>query len=462
MLATAPTVPSRARENHAPNPIPTSLRLDETAKPPYCQRLPLKEATFDTKYIVTTITYINSIIAKARFNNVNDIRADAVNTYASELRRNRSARTVQAHLTAIKGFTRWLAAHNKVSCDPLAAVKRPSLKGQREHERRALLPEEWRWLGTTTVAENVNRCGMESRERALLYCTAIQTGLRSSELRSLTRGKLYLEAEPPFVTCTAGSTKNRRDCRQYIKAELAADLKAHIATKMPTAPVSSMPSKCDVAGMLRADIEAARRAWLKAAEHDSEERLRREQSDFLEVANHEGEQLDFHALWHTCGAWLAMSGAHPKSVQAVMRHSTITLTMGTYGHLFPGQEAETVARFPEMLTNSPDGVQAAGAYAVASSGGRGCGQHFGQQLNGGSWRNVAPGGERTPHRESGSAPALSKPQVVGMAKNKKSRRVMATAGLEAEGTGVEPATGCPAPDFESGRSPFAYPPPVSL
>ncbi|MBI3862791.1 MAG: site-specific integrase, partial [Planctomycetia bacterium] len=35
---------------------------------------------------------------------------------------------------------------------------------------------------------------------------------------------------------------------------------------------------------------------------------------------------------HTCGAWLAMAGAHPKAVQAIMRHSTIVLTMDTYGH----------------------------------------------------------------------------------------------------------------------------------
>ncbi len=52
-------------------------------------------------------------------------------------------------------------------------------------------------------------------------------------------------------------------------------------------------------------------------------------------------------------AWLARSGANPKEVQAVMRHSSITLTMDTYGHLFPGQEAETVARFPAMLDGEP-------------------------------------------------------------------------------------------------------------
>ena len=59
--------------------------------------------------------------------------------------------------------------------------------------------------------------------------------------------------------------------------------------------------------------------------------------------------LDFHSLRHTCGAWLAMAGVHPKVVQPVMRHSSITLTMDTYGHLFPGQEADAVARMRHMV-----------------------------------------------------------------------------------------------------------------
>ena len=79
----------------------------------------------------------------------------------------------------------------------------------------------------------------------------------------------------------------------------------------------------------------------------------RTQSDFLAIKNHEGEHLDFHSLRHTCGAWLAMAGAHPKAVQSVMRHSAITLTMDTYGHLFPGQDAATVAMFPTMVKPSP-------------------------------------------------------------------------------------------------------------
>lgn len=60
------------------------------------------------------------------------------------------------------------------------------------------------------------------------------------------------------------------------------------------------------------------------------------------------------------GAWLAMTGAHPKAVQSVMRHSTITPTMDTYGHLFPGQEADTVAKLPDMLPLLDEAAKATG------------------------------------------------------------------------------------------------------
>ena len=85
---------------------------------------------------------------------------------------------------------------------------------------------------------------------------------------------------------------------------------------------------------------------------------------YVPNVNHEGEVLDFHALRHTCGAWMAMAGAHSKTVQTVMRHSTITLTMDTYGHLFPGQEADAVGRLPEMFRRrAEDGERESGQAA---------------------------------------------------------------------------------------------------
>jgi len=58
---------------------------------------------------------------------------------------------------------------------------------------------------------------------------------------------------------------------------------------------------------------------------------------------------DFHSLRHTCGAWLAMAGQHPKTIQSVMRHSTITLTMNNYGHLFPGSDVLAIAKLAAVM-----------------------------------------------------------------------------------------------------------------
>jgi integrase len=63
--------------------------------------------------------------------------------------------------------------------------------------------------------------------------------------------------------------------------------------------------------------------------------------------------LRFHDLRHTCAALLISQGAHPKAVSERLGHSSIQITMDTYGHLFPGQEAETISRLPKMMAVPP-------------------------------------------------------------------------------------------------------------
>lgn len=121
---------------------------------------------------------------------------------------------------------------NTYAADPLAAVTKPSPAKDRRHERRMLLPEEWTWLRTSTAAGS-DRYGMTGQERMLLYAGAVQTGLRSNECRSLTRGRLFLDGEQPYIVCKARSTKNAKYCKQYIQRDLAAELVQHIATKAP-------------------------------------------------------------------------------------------------------------------------------------------------------------------------------------------------------------------------------------
>ncbi len=328
----------------------------------------MRTANRTPKHITTTVGYIRRFAESSDWATVGDISADEVNRYAATMKEEgRSAQTVKNLLTAVKGFTKWLANNQELPRDPLASVSKPNPKADRRRERRMLLPDEWKWLQPIT-ANGPERYGVPGPERALLYATAIQTGLRANELRSLTRGQLFLKVEQPYITCKAGSTKNRRDARQYVQCDLAAGLQQHVAKKAPQAPVFAMPSEYDLADMLREDLVAARQAWLDAAKHDPEEYERQQQGDFLAAVNHEGEQLDFHSLRHSTGAWLAMRGAHPNEVKAVMRHSAITLTMDTYGHLFPGQEAKTVARFGDLMGDGPEALQATGtADATASA-----------------------------------------------------------------------------------------------
>lgn len=173
--------------------------------------------------------------------------------------------------------------------------------------------------------------------RAMVYATAIQTGLRGGELRTLRRSSLQLDGERPFIVVEAGGTKNRTVARQYVRSELAERLRQHAAMMAPGAAVFDLPDRAGLPAMLRADLNAARVAWVDEARRDPTEHADREASDFLMVEDHDGRVLDFHALRRTCGAWAMTTGASLQAVKRLMRHSTITLTADTYGHLERGE-----------------------------------------------------------------------------------------------------------------------------
>ena len=52
--------------------------------------------------------------------------------------------------------------------------------------------------------------------------------------------------------------------------------------------------------------------------------------------------------------------------------------MDTYGHLFPGQEADAVGRMREMFTDPPQALRATGTDDVAADSQKGA-QHDAQQ-----------------------------------------------------------------------------------
>ena len=60
------------------------------------------------------------------------------------------------------------------------------------------------------------------------------------------------------------------------------------------------------------------------------------------------ERARFHDLRHTCAALCIALGAHPKAIQERLGHSSITVTLDRYGHLFPKLDEALTDRLGDM------------------------------------------------------------------------------------------------------------------
>jgi integrase len=60
----------------------------------------------------------------------------------------------------------------------------------------------------------------------------------------------------------------------------------------------------------------------------------------------------FHDLRHSFASLLLLDGIHPKVVQELLGHSTITLTMDTYSHLMPALQENAAERLDALLRRS--------------------------------------------------------------------------------------------------------------
>ncbi len=158
----------------------------------------------------------------------------------------------------------------------------------------------------------------------MLYRVALETGLRWSELRSLTPASFSLNKVPPTVRVEAGYSKHRREDVLPLRPETARDLLVYLSNKLPMAPAFPMWRERG-AKMLRVDLEAAG----------------------IPPIN-EGGVVDFHSLRHMFISALAQSGVHPKTAQSLARHSTITLTMDCYSHTVLEDLSAALQKLPDL------------------------------------------------------------------------------------------------------------------
>jgi integrase len=285
------------------------------------------------------------------------------NWLTKQARSGMSARTRNSYLASALAFGNW-CADEKVSrllVNPFNGIEKANEKADKRRQRRALTEQELvKLLGIArerpllealTVRKGPRkgeryaevrpevreRLGLLGRERALIYKTLVLTGLRKSELASLTVARLYLDSTIPFIALSAADEKNGEGSSIALRDDLAADLRNWLAEKLrrlqkeseqrgrpvptclpPEMPLFDVPDK--LCKILSRDLVAAGIA--RRVEVNGKFRI--------DKRDDRGRTIDVHALRHTFGTLLSRGGIAPRTTQVAMRHSKIELTMNVY------------------------------------------------------------------------------------------------------------------------------------
>ncbi len=287
------------------------------------------------KYAKLIVSRARRVITGCKFLYWMDIAASKVQRYLADLRDNGngiSAQTFNFYLQAVKEFARWMVQNRRASESPLQYLKGLNVRTDRRHDRRALAVDEIRRLSETTTAQP-DRFGMTGYKRALLYRLAVETGLRANELRTLKVSSF--DFENGTVTVAAAYSKHRREDILPLRRDTANEVRPLISGKLPAAGVFNMPKLNQVVKMFRADLEAAG----------------------IPYVDESGRYADFHSLRHATASLLASANVHPKTAQAILRHSKVDLTLSRYSHVYAGQVSEAVENLPDLSEPSSQSQQ---------------------------------------------------------------------------------------------------------
>ncbi len=292
-------------------------------------------------------TLLEGISAKV----LTDVTAENVGNYLAGRRAKDAnegglaAQTSNNYLRGAKSFFNWLVRAGRATKNPLTNVAPIQITPKlRKHIRRPLEYDEAAALLQAT-RNGPTRYGMPAEERYWLYRLALETALRSSELRALTRENFELNDAEPFVWLPGDDTKNNLAAELPLRAETVSELRAILAGKHPKAAVfANMPKDYDVVDMLKPDLKAAKVPYRT-----------------------DGGVCDFHALRGTCLSWLADAGTPLKVLQDYARHANAETTMKHYARTLRGSLAGAAARLPDLKGAGLAAVKATGTDNIAAT-----------------------------------------------------------------------------------------------
>lgn len=240
----------------------------------------------------------------------------------------RSARTQNMAIGAVRAWCRWIVRVGRWSSDPAAAVDKARALPARAPRRSLTLDE----LERLTSAPEIHP------DRRLLYAVAAATGLRRGELAAVRVRDVDFSADPITIRLAEADTKNRKGAVQplILSRELLDPWKDHLSSLQPDGiTAEELAAKGITAEDFVAETFAlARPPRMKTWRADLE------RAGITETTA-EG-RLDFHSLRVTFGTHLAAAGVPLSLAQRLMRHSTPALTSNYYTRWAPQSHEEAI------------------------------------------------------------------------------------------------------------------------
>ncbi|CAA9246761.1 MAG: Integrase [uncultured Chloroflexia bacterium] len=260
-------------------------------------------------------------LGKTRLDRLGALQVQAL--YRSKLDSGLSARTVRMiHTTlhkAMKQAVRWALVPRNVA----EAVDPPRERGT-----------EIRPLNEEQVMDLLRAARGEMFEA--LYVVAVTTGMRSGELLGLQWGDVDLEAGTLQVRRTVFN--GRIEAPKTSKGRRSIRLTRASVVALRERAKDSEWVFCTGAGKPVSVHNVHNRSWkplLKKAGLPPHTR--------------------FHDLRHTCATLLLTKGVHPKIVQEMLGHSTISITLDTYSHVLPNLQGEAVRAMDSFFETTSRG-----------------------------------------------------------------------------------------------------------
>ncbi len=304
----------------------------------------------DTKeHVRSTVRNVGRVLKECGFSKIGDLSSLRLQEWLRELKDSGlSPRTCNAHLIGAKSFTRWLLRERRAAEDPFAYVSSLNQNVDIRCKRRSLTSEEFEKLITAAETGKAFR-RVSGPDRAMLYLVAGYTGLRASELASLTPTSFDLESHLATVTVEAGHSKRRKRDVLPLRQDLADRLRDWLRGRSNDKPLWPKPALKEGALLVQRDLARAGIAYCDEA----------------------GCVFDLHALRHHFISTLAQSGVHPKTAQILARHSSIVLTMDRYSHVSLGDTARALEGLPAL----PGAGETGNEREVSSKGSEHAPQH---------------------------------------------------------------------------------------